>query len=145
MARCLPIPDTVEIVDRFLATRAWLCGAKLSFDAAIGMDYRQHGGNMAQVRAPFCREQVERDTERVLQHYRLIRAFPPSGAMPARRMQIDEAMHDVEHFRAEVLGSENRLAQYLDALNTLDPAPLWWSSVAHPSLRHYWTEERETS
>lgn len=145
MSRCLPIPATVEIVDRFLVTKAWLCGARLSFDAAVGMDYRQHGGNMAQVRAPFSREQVVRDTERVLQHYRLIRAYPPRGAIAARTMQIDEAALDVERFRTEVLGSENVLAQYLDTLNTLDPAPLWWSSVAHPTLRHYWTEERETS
>ena len=145
MALCLPIPDTVEIVDWFLATKAWLYGAKLSFDAAIGMDYRQHGGNMAQVRAPFSREQVVRDTERVLHHYRLVRAAPPSGAIAVRRMQIDEVARDVERFRTAVLASENLLSQYLDALDALDPAPLWWSSVAHPSLRHYWTQERETS
>lgn len=145
MSQCLPIPETVEIVDWFLATKAWLCGAKLSFDADIGMDYRQHGSNMAQVRAPFTREQVVRDTERVLQHYRLVRAFQPRGAIPARTVQIDEVMHDVERFRSVVLGNENLLVQYLEALNALDPAPLWWSSVAHPSLRHFWTQERETS
>ena len=63
--RCLPIPAAAVLVDWYLATRAWLFGARLAFGDRVEMDYRQHGANMARVRGPFPAAQVAEDTERV--------------------------------------------------------------------------------
>lgn len=139
LRRCLPIPTDIELVDWFLATRAWLGGASLSFDSAVGMDYRQHGSNAVRVRPPFAREQVIRDTERVLKHFHGLRSSPSAGAIASREERLDEVACDIERFSARVLRSEECLERYLVSLNALDPPPLWWSSVAHPNLRHMWT------
>ena len=53
LRRCLPIPADAVLVDWFLATRAWLMGARMAFDPEVEMDYRQYGGNMARVGPPF--------------------------------------------------------------------------------------------
>ncbi len=45
LRRCLPIPASAVLVDWFLATRAWLLGARLTFDHVPRMDYRQHSTN----------------------------------------------------------------------------------------------------
>jgi hypothetical protein len=140
LLRCLPVPADVELVDWFLATRAWLIGAKLYFDPVVGMDYRQHASNMVRVCPPFDRVQVLRDTERVRRHFRLVRDAPPDGTIDSRLEQIAQVADDVERFAEQVTASPERLDEYTDALNELDLAPLWWSSVAHPVLRNIWSD-----
>ena len=40
--RALPIPSEAVLVDWYIATRAWLFGAELSFDRTVRMKYRQY-------------------------------------------------------------------------------------------------------
>ncbi len=72
---CRSRPSAV-LVDWFLATRAWLLGARLAFDPVPRMDYRQHPANTARVRFPFSRDQVISDTALVRQHFQLLLAEP---------------------------------------------------------------------
>lgn len=139
LRRCLPIPATVEIVDWYLATRAWLCGFRLDFDDAAHMDYRQHGNNMVAVQGPFTPEQVRRDTERVLRHFKVVQQVPLEGGLVARRKRLAEVAADVERFQHVVLADGERLERYAKALNTLQSQPLWWASVAHPALHTFWS------
>ena len=89
LRRCLPIPATAVLVDWFLATRAWLLGARLTFDHVPRMDYRQHPTNTARVRFPFSPDQVISDTALVRQHFQLVLAEPRRDfvARPVRRTQ----------------------------------------------------------
>lgn len=140
LRRCLPVPAEVEIVDWFVATRAWLLGARLGFDRTVGMDYRRHAANLVNVRAPFDLQKLRQDTERARRHFRLVGAALPPGASSARAAELAAVAADVERFAEQVLGDPELLDRYLIALNELDPAPLWWSSVAHPALAHLWSE-----
>ena len=138
LSRCLPIPAGVELVDWYLATRAWLLGARLSFDNVVRMDYRQHGTNMAQVRSPFSRQQIITDCERVQHHFQIIRATPIDGAIAQRLATLDDVVSDIEAFHQRVILQPKHLEHYIEALNDLKLAPLWWSCVAHPALKHMW-------
>jgi hypothetical protein len=144
LRRCLPIPSAVALVDWYLSTRAWLMGARMAFDDEAGMDYRQHGANMARVVAPFEEEQVARDTNLVRSHFRTVLGSPPAGAMTDRLVEVRRVAADVDAFHARVVLRRPRLREYVRALNALDPAPLWWSCVASQSLRFMWTAEEET-
>jgi hypothetical protein len=142
LRRCLPIPASVALVDWFLASRAWLYGARLAFDGAVRMDYRQHGANMARVRPPFSRNQVIQDTERVRQHFQILRAAPVGGCMVERLAEVERVSVDIEAFHQHVILQPRQLERYVLALDALEPAPLWWSCVAHPSLRQMWKATR---
>lgn len=141
LRRCLPIPDAAVLVDWFLATRAWLFGARLAFSDRVEMDYRQHGSNTARVRAPFSARQVREDTERVRKHLRLVRASGLDGADPLRLAELAEAAADVERFRERVVQRPDALRRYLDALNERAETMLWWEWVAHRPLQHLWATE----
>ena len=142
LRRCLPIPATAALVDWFLSTKAWLYGARLTFDDIARMDYRQHGENMAQVRPPFSGNQIIHDTQRVLHHFQIIRASSTFETMAGRLAELEDVAADVELFYRGVVLRPTQLGYYVQALNTLRPAPLWWSSVAHPSLQQMWTQQR---
>jgi hypothetical protein len=136
---CMPIPADIEIVDWFIASRAWLQGARLGFDPQVHMDYRQHPSNMVRVSAPFCRDQLLRDTHRARQHFRRLCASAPTNSLADRITQLTEVAADIECFATWVEQHPDQLDSYIASLNALDPAPLWWSSVAHPSLRPLWS------
>lgn len=138
LRRCLPIPAAVTLVDWFLSTRAWLFGAKLWFGARAEMDYRQHRANMARVLAPFPEEQVIQDTERVRQHFRLVRASDLEAGVPERLAELEQAAADVELFRERVVQRPALLKRYVEDLNALRSTSLWWAWVANPTLRHLW-------
>jgi hypothetical protein len=136
--KCLPVPAGAIAMDWLLATKAWLLGANLAFDDVPRMDYRQYDANLTQVRPPFSAGQVARDTDRVMQHFAFVRATLPAGALAARLGELDRVAEDIETFRRVVVGSPRKLESYVAALNKLDLAPLWWSSVAHPELQGMW-------
>lgn len=136
---CLPIPDDVEIVDWFLATRAWLLGAALAFDEHVRMDYRQHGTNMVCSRPPFSADSVGRETEYVRRHFRRMSSVSVPGAAPERAAGLRRVAADIEVFHERVALKPDILAEYVKALNALDLKPLWWSSVACPLLKYLWT------
>jgi hypothetical protein len=143
LRRCLPIPSSVTLVDWFLATRAWLIGAALSFDPVARMDYRQHTANLAKVVPPYDPVQVIRDTELVRRHFRLVLATPLDGARKDRLAMVARVADDIEEFHHRVILQPPKLERYVSAVNALELAPLWWSCVAHPTLRHMWTPERD--
>lgn len=138
LQRCLPIPKDVALVDWYLATKAWLMGARLAFDPVVRMDYRQHGSNMARVKYPTKPEQVAGDTELVRHHFQLMLAVDPEGFLPERLRRLKSVAVTIEIFYRQIVQKPSRLLHYVESLNTLNPAPLWWSSVAHPALESLW-------
>jgi hypothetical protein len=138
LKRCLPIPPTAVLVDWFLATRAWLLGAKLAFDRVPRMDYRQHAVNTARVRFPVDSDQVISDTSLVRQHFQLVLAELTSEFKLDRVTAVRRAAAEVEVFHQRIVLHTARLDDYVRALNDLRPAPMWWSSVANPLLKHSW-------
>jgi hypothetical protein len=137
---CLPIPADAVLVDWFLATKAWLLGARLTFDHVPRMDYRQHSVNTARVRFPFGREQIISDTALVRRHFQLLLAEPMGGSVAERYAALKSATKDVEEFNRHIVLQAALLDRYLEALNALRPPPLWWSCVAYPALRHMWRQ-----
>lgn len=140
LRRCLPLPSGVVLVDWFLATRAWLLGARLGFDPRVRMDYRQHGANMAPIRFPFDASQVIRDTQKVLEHFRLLHAAPIEDALPDRWAKVRETAADVQLFSEKVVSRPDKLEQYVRRLNTLDAKTVWWWGVAQPALQWMWKD-----
>lgn len=140
LRRCLPIPASAALVDWFLATQAWLYGARLVFDPDTRMDYRQHGANMARVRPPFNELQVVQDTERVRHHFQIVRTSPLERGLTDRFAAVERVAADIEAFHLHVVLRPAQLECYVQALNALETVPLWWSCIAHPSLRQMWTQ-----
>lgn len=142
MKQCLPIPPDAVLIDWYLATRAWLFGAKLAFDRIPRMNYRQHPGNTARVRCPFGRDQVVSDTAIVRRHFALFKAEPSPDFLPDRYALLVQVAQDVEEFYKHVVSDRARLDRYVMELNDLQPVPLWWSCVANPALEHMWNYKR---
>ena len=138
LLRCLPIPASVDLVDWFLATRAWLLGARLGFDNTIRMLYRQHGANMTRVRGPFTAQQVIEDTRMVRKHFRIFREGREDDYLAERFAELERVAQDVELFYQRVTLDSTRLARYVAAFNALAIPTLWWASVAYPALKHFW-------
>jgi hypothetical protein len=134
---CLPIPDDCELVDWLLATRAWAGGARLTFDDTPRMRYRQYPSNVAPVLQPFSEQQVVAATARVLTHYRCVLdgAWPvPAG----NRLALEQERARVTRFDRAARRRPGMLAAYVDALNALPAAVIWWWLVAHPALETIW-------
>jgi hypothetical protein len=140
--RCLPIPDQTVLVDWFLATRAWLCGARMGFDAIPRMDYRQHSTNMVRFRPPFSIQQVMKDSYRVLHHFQTVRSVTLEGAIPELLAVLKQTEADITVFYRKIVLQPHLLEQYVHALNALSLEPLWWSSIANPALQHMWSEKK---
>lgn len=139
LRRCLPIPANVVLVDWFLATRAWLLGARLAFDRVPRMDYRQHPANTARVRSPFSRNQVISDTALVRRHFQLLLAEHRRDYVDERYAAVGKVAREVEEFHQRIVLHPAKLDGYVEALNALHPAQLWWSCVAYPALGHMWS------
>ncbi len=143
LKRVLPIPSEAVLVDWFIATRAWLLGAKIEFDREARMDYRQYPQNMALVRPPFTAQQVAAATALVRQHFRLVLQAPLSGSIEGRYLQVERTANDVEEFSERIISDPIRLAHYVTAYNSLDLPQIWWSCVANPALSHLWKDQRD--
>jgi hypothetical protein len=139
LRRCLPISTDVELVDWYLATRAWLWWARLSFDDVARMDYRQHDANMVRVTPPFSGKQIIYDTERVRQHFELLLTVSTKEYKADRLSELMRVKADIDTFHREIILQPRQLEFYVHDLNELDIAPVWWSWIAHPSLRQMWT------
>ena len=143
LSQCLPIPASVALVDWFLATRAWLTGARLAFDPVVRMDYRQHGANMAPIRFPFDSNRLIQNTKRVRDHFRLLEAWPTKDALPDRQAQVKEVAADVQLFFERVVSQPQKLEDYVRNLNTLEPQAVWWWDVAQPALQWMWKDDSQ--
>ena len=142
LERCLPIPKDAVLVDWYLATRAWLFGAELSFDHYARMKYRQYGANTASVRLPFWPDQILSDSVLVRRHFQLVLA---SGGqehfLPGRWAQFLRVARDIEQFERYINRSPANLNAYLESLNRAVKQPIWWTSVAYSPLAHIWKQE----
>lgn len=141
LQRCLPLPSGLAVADWYLATLAWLGGARLDFDPEARMDYRQHPHNMTQVLGPFTADRVARDTDLVRGHLELVQAGMGPEHAEDRKRQIAALAADVALFAERVVGDRRSLAAYVEALAALDLPPVWWISVAHPALAGRWRPE----
>lgn len=143
LERCLPIPSDAVLVDWYLATRAWLFGAELSFDHNVRMKYRQYDANTARVRMPFWPDQILSDSALVRRHFQLVMT---SGGqehfLPGRWTQLLCAARDIEQFERYIHQSPENLKAYLDSLNRAVKRPIWWTSVAYSPLAHMWKQEK---
>ena len=136
---CLPIPCEAVMVDWYLATRAWLMGASMSFDRTPRMLYRQHGSSMARVRKPFSAQQLLRDARRVALHFGLMKNAIPGNSLTRRVEELRAVSDDVDTFLNWVMDDDDALLRYVDALNESDAGQYWWESVAYPPLSDMWT------
>jgi hypothetical protein len=142
LERCLPIPKDAVLVDWYLATRAWLVGAELSFDHYVRMKYRQYDANTARVRLPFRPDQILSDSLLVRRHFQLVLA---SGGqehfLPGRWAEFLRVARDIEQFERYIHRSPANLNAYLESLNRAVKQPIWWTSVAYSPLAHIWKQE----
>ncbi len=142
LERCLPIPSDAVLVDWYLATRAWLFGAEITFDRSVRMRYRQYSSNTARVRLPFDPAQIISDTALVRRHFQLLQASDgKQHFLPGRWTQVLNAMRDIEQFERYISGSPAGLSTYVESLNRAVTRPIWWTSVAYPPLAHMWKQE----
>lgn len=135
--KCLPIPHNCVLVDWFVITRAWIKEAIIHFDPDIHMAYRQHPNNIASVVPPFDAGRLLKSTGLVIDHYRLVMRYEPD-IDTSRRLVLEEALNRTEAFYESILGSEELLSSYLEALNKLAPKFIWWSFVADPGFSQIW-------
>ena len=142
LRRCLPIPADVVLVDWFLATRAWLLGAKLAFDPTAHMDYRQYPTNTARVIYPVAADQIVSDTGHVRRHFQFVLAEVSPHALPDRVATLRMVAAEIEDFYEDVVLCPTLLDEYVQAFNGLNPVPLWWVTVAYPPLEYMWKSRK---
>jgi hypothetical protein len=140
LGRCLPVPADCVLVDWFLATYAWTSGARLHFDSACRMAYRQHANNTAPVLPPFTHQQVVSAAERVLRHFAFILTRIPE-LQPQHRAEVETAQNLVEGFYTTMRSYPDITNQYVCALNQLPRGHIWWDIVAHPHLEEIWKSQ----
>lgn len=143
LERALPVPTDAVLVDWYIATRAWLFGAELSFDRKIRMKYRQYDSNTARVRMPFWPDQILSDSALVRRHFQLVLASSGHGHfLPGRWTHFLSVARDIEQFERYIKQSPENLKTYLDSLNRAVKQPIWWTSVAYSPLSHMWKQEK---
>jgi hypothetical protein len=138
LRQCLPLPGEAVLVDWVLATRAWLLGARLSFDPVPRMDYRQYSANTARLQYPIHVDQVVSDTALVQQHFRVMLSTLRPEYLRERVTQLESAAIKVDRFRQCIVLDPMRLKSYVEALNVQPPATVWWSTVAYQPLEDMW-------
>lgn len=143
LRRCLPLPADLVIADWYLATTAWLGGARFAFDPIARMDYRQHDNNLTQVCGPFTADRVIRDTFLARQHFDLLAAHRRPQQDPQRAAEVARVATDIARFQTRILSNPARLHQYVVSLNTLDLSCVWWICVAHPALASMWRLDQQ--
>jgi glycosyltransferase involved in cell wall biosynthesis len=135
---CLPLPADCRLIDWLLATQAWASGARLELDPSPRMRYRQYPANTTRVFGPFAAEDVLGATALVLEHYRFALATPAVTASPVRAVLLRAQARAVRFHRA-ITSSQDVMRAYLEQLNRIPAAPVWWWSVAHPVAENLWS------
>jgi hypothetical protein len=134
---CLPIPREAVLIDWYLITLAVDRGARVTFDEAPLMRYRQYGSNTASVMPPFTGATVARSTDLVLTHYDLL-LRREAGLSARMREDVEHARADAERFRSVFATDERVRGEYVHGLNALEPRYVWWWCVANSQLEHLW-------
>lgn len=134
LSRCLPLPETIGLIDWHLVSRAVDRGARLHFDAEPLMDYRLYAASTSKIVPPFKPRDVELATGLVLQHYEYV--TPHLGHDSEFHGRVVERWREVRRFNG--LGGD-RLEAYVQALNRIEQEVfLWWEIVANDTLRSLW-------
>jgi hypothetical protein len=144
LARCLPVPPDSVLIDWLLASRAFALGARLVWDRAPRMGYRQYAHNCTRMLGPFTAQDVLTAASLVTHHYRLLLDTPwswPAGT----RQPFEIARRRAEAFYNVMRAGPDRLDRYTAALNGLPPRYVWWWTVAHPDLEDLWTPSISTA
>lgn len=137
LKKCLPIPDDCILVDWFLATSAWIRGAKFSFDLIPRMQYRQYTQNTARIVPPFTSEYILRATKMVISHYYEILTYVPD--IPEKHLFLLEEQHyKVTRFLEIMENNLEKMNIYIQKLNKMPSDHIWWDMVAHPHLDNIW-------
>ncbi len=136
LAKTLPLPKEVAVVDWLVVTRAYLAGARLGFDTAPRMAYRQYESNTAQVLPPFTPEGIMRATAHVLTHLQYVLQEPISKE--SFKTSLEQRFAEVRKFSERIRG--DLLTTYTRELNArTQPVYLWWACVAHKELAYLWS------
>ena len=136
LAKTLPLPKEVAVVDWLVVTRAYLAGARLEFDTAPRMAYRQYERNTAQVLPPFTPEGIMRATAHVLTHLQYVLQEPISKE--SFKTSLEQRFAEVRKFSERIRG--DLLTTYTRELNArTQPVYLWWACVAHKELAYLWS------
>ncbi|MGL4610492.1 MAG: hypothetical protein ACRCYY_12570 [Trueperaceae bacterium] len=130
LAKCLPFPSEVVLLDWLIVSRALQENAELFFDQTPHMLYRQYATNTAKVITPYTPSDIKKATALVVQHYKLLEEGNLQLATKERRQEVQQ-------FSASIADSR-LLAEYTKVLNTLQPVFLWWECVANEKLRGIW-------
>ena len=138
LSNLLPAPPDCTLMDWFLAILAWGTGARLWFDDACQMKYRQHSSNIAPVIPPFSEEQVTEGTRMVLHHYSLV-LENAKKIQPDKLTLLQQAQIRAKSF-SRAISSPEILTDYVNSLNRTEPDPVWWSHVANPKLEKIWNQ-----
>jgi hypothetical protein len=134
----LSFPDDCEVVDWYMATRAWLLGAIFRWEPRPLVRYRQHGANVASVVPPFTAQHVRRATDLVRGHHRRIGAQQPLPGSPEQRRLLDAARLRVDAFHLAIQDA-SVMSRYVQRINGLPDQFLWWQMVACDRLEGLWT------
>ena len=135
LAKTLPLPRDVAVVDWLVVTRAYLAGARLGFDTAPRMGYRQYESNTAQVTPPFTSAGIVRATAHVLTHLQCVLQGQRNAEQYRR---FGQRLTEVQRFSERVQG--DTLSTYTQKLNArTQPVYLWWACVAHEELTYLWS------
>ena len=136
LAKTLPLPQDVAVVDWLVVTRAYFAGARLGFDAAPRMAYRQYESNTAQVTPPFTPEGILRATAHVLTHLQYV--VRGQNINTEQFGRFEQRLAEVQRFSEQVQG--DALTTYTQKLNArTQPVYLWWACVAHKELAYLWS------
>ncbi|PWR70713.1 glycosyltransferase family 2 protein [Methanospirillum lacunae] len=137
LEKILPIPDNCVLVDWFLATSAWIRGARFSFDIIPRMKYRQYGMNTARIIPPFTQEYILKAAEMALNHYLLV--ISSLSHIPSQhKTQLEEQEDKIRTFLSIMKQDQDKLLLYIQKLNELPSEHIWWDMVAHPHLDNIW-------
>ena len=132
LARWIDDVEGVEVLDWFLATRAWLHGARFGFDPIARMNYRQYGANTAGVLGPFTAERLRSDIPRVLNHYDVVRRSDLGGVIPARLDALMEIHQRLSTYWHQVQERPELLETHAQSLDFEGRVPMWWEWATAP-------------
>ena len=134
--KIMEFPSECVIYDWFIATKAWLSGAKMGTSSEVLMNYRQHASNIANVLPPFTGEQILKAIDLLFLHYEMVfRYILP--VYPSKK-QIFVKANDNLTFFAKAIVQDKKLEDYVYSLNNLNVQHTWWSWIAHPRLEKIW-------
>jgi hypothetical protein len=129
LRRCLPVSDASDLMDWQVATKAWLLGARLGFDATPRMLYRQHPKNAAGVLGPFTPDRLRADIPRVLRHYRFVLESDRDDAIPDRWQAVVDVEARLAGYWAAVQDRPELVDGYESSRDANTSVPMWWEWV----------------